>query len=53
MLVLSGFIVGIPPMFGISTYQYDYAINICNLNWCRTGVDGMYSKDRLKNLKKY
>ena len=35
MLILSGFIVGIPPAFGVSTYQYDYSINVCHLNWCR------------------
>lgn len=44
LLIISGFIVGIPPAFGISSYQYDYAINICNINWCRSGVDSLYAK---------
>ena len=44
MLTLSALIVGLPPIFGISNFQFDPAINICSLNWCRKGVGGLYAK---------
>ena len=40
ILIFTAFLVGVPPLFGVSNYIFDFTVNTCSVDWCEKGVSG-------------